>query len=73
MTHVLVEPIIRVMEGETPSGIASIQSTLGSSLQDVASNAMNTIGTVLPYALGVVGALIVVKLGIKAFKSITGK
>lgn len=52
------------MEGNT----ANIASTLGTAMQTTASSMMEAIGTVLPIALGVAGAVLVVFVGWKIFK-----
>lgn len=51
----------------------SIVYTIGASLAEVADEAMAVIGSVLPYALTVVGAILVVTIGIRVFKKIAGK
>ena len=52
---------------------STITSTVGTALSGVQTDAMTMISTVLPYALGILGAFIVIKLGIKAFKQVSGK
>jgi phage-related protein len=58
---------------QTASIASQVQSSLVTSLTDVASNMGSTIVSVLPVALGVVGAVMVVTFGIKIFKKVTGK
>lgn len=60
-------------EGETPSATAGIQSAVTTALQTTQSDVMTTIAGVLPYALAIVGAVLVVTMGIKVFKKISGK
>ena len=50
-----------------------IQAALTEAFTTVATNCNTTIATVLPIALGVVGAVMVVTFGIKVFKKLTGK
>lgn len=57
-------------EGETT---ATVSSALGTAFTSVASDCMNAITTILPIALPVLGALVVVGIGIKIFKKVTGK
>ena len=59
--------------GEGTGSMASITSAVSTGLAGVQSNAMSLIGTVLPYALTVMGAILVVGIGIKVFKKVTGK
>lgn len=58
-----------LLEGDPPS----ISSTMGTALSGVQSDVLGIIGTVLPYALTIVGAVLVVTIGIKVFKRISGK
>lgn len=51
-------------------GLAGLTSSLASGLKDVADSAMSAIGTVVPYALPIVGAVIVVTVGIRIFKRV---
>lgn len=51
----------------------SITTALTSSFTDVASSVTGIMGDVLPIALPIVGGMIVVKLGIKIFKTVTGR
>ena len=48
-----------------------IAETLGTSFGTVASDMMEAIGTILPIALGVGGAILVIFLGWKLFKRLT--
>ena len=50
-----------------------IQAALTESFTTVATNCNTAIANVLPIALGVVGAVMVVIFGIKVFKKLTGK
>lgn len=52
------------------SGISSAVST---GLQSVQQDALSLISTILPYALGVMGAVLVVMIGIKVFKGVAKK
>lgn len=50
-----------------------IASTLTSELTGIANDAVGVIADVLPIALIVVGAGLVITIGIKLFKKVTGK
>lgn len=52
------------MEGST----TTIAQTLSTALQGVADQAIEGIGVVLPVALTVMGALLVITIGVKLFK-----
>lgn len=60
-------------EGGTGTAVSGIQSALSDALQTTQSDIMTTIGNVLPYALAIVGAILVVTIGIKVFKKISNK
>lgn len=51
-------------------GLSSITSSLSTGLQSVANEAMSAIGTVVPYALPIVGAVCVVTIGIRIFRKV---
>lgn len=55
------------MEGTT----TDINAALSTAFTSVSSDMMEAIGTVLPIALGVAGAILVVFLGWKLFKRLT--
>lgn len=46
----------------------NIAETLSTSLTDVANQAVSAIGTILPTALIVMGAVMVITIGVKLFK-----
>lgn len=52
---------------------SGIVSTVGSALSTVQTDAMTMISTVLPYALAIVGAVLVITVGIRVFKKISGR
>lgn len=49
----------------------AIITAVTTALTSVQTNAMTMIGDVMPAAMTIVGAMLVVKVGIKAFKSVT--
>lgn len=51
----------------------TVVSALGTGFTSVANDAMSAISTILPIALPILGAVIVVIVGIKIFKKVTGK
>lgn len=55
------------------AGGTSIVGSMGSAFSSVASDCMSAISASLPIALPVMGALVVVGLGIKVFKKVTGR
>lgn len=59
-------------EGES-TGSAAITSAVTTALATTQSDAMTMISSVLPYALAIVGAIIVVTIGIRVFKKISGR
>lgn len=53
------------------SGDSSVSSSVTSSLQSVAADVKATLGAVAPVGLGIAGAFLAWKLGMKFFKSLT--
>ena len=58
---------------EGSAGNTAIIQSLTTALSGVKDDMMSVIGTVLPYALAIVGAVLVVTIGVKVFKKISGK
>lgn len=48
-------------------------TSLTSGFQTVANDAISAIGTIVPYALPVLGAIVVIGIAIKVFKKVTGR
>ena len=62
--------------GDAPAvvtGMEAITTAVKTALATVQSDAQGLIGDVLPYALAVMGAVLVVTIGIKVFKKVTGR
>lgn len=59
--------------GSASATISTVTTALSNGLQTVQTDALSLIGTVLPYALTVMGAILVVSIGIKVFKKVTGR
>lgn len=51
----------------------AITTALGTAFKTVSDGAMDAIGTGIPYALPIVGAVIVVTVAVKAFKAVANK
>lgn len=49
-------------------GESAITTAVTTALQGVQTDAMNLIAAVLPYALAIMGAILVVTIGVRAFK-----
>lgn len=55
------------------SGMEAITTAVKTALATVQSDATGLIGDVLPYALTIMGAVLVVSIGIRVFKKVTGR
>jgi len=55
----------------TPSGMESITTALNSALSTTSNDMLSAIGSVLPSALTVAGAILVVTLGWRLFRNFT--
>ena len=73
MVCVLTVPALATSGESTTADMSTITSAVSTGLASVQSNAMSLIGTVLPYALTVMGSVLVVSIGVHVFKKVTGK
>mgnify|MGYP004528404009 CR=1 FL=1 len=55
------------------STIATVTGALTTGISTIASDAMGAIGSVVPAALPIMGAVVVVGIGIKVFKKVAGR
>lgn len=55
------------------TSMEAITTAVKTALATVQSDALGLISNVLPYALAVMGAVLVVSIGIKVFKKVTGR
>ena len=53
--------------------MSDVVTALGTALGTVATSAMSAISGIVPVAAPILGAILVVGIGIKAFKKITGR
>lgn len=51
---------------------SAITTAVTTAFADVTTNCMSIISAMIPYAVGIAGALIVIRVGMKAFRSIGG-
>lgn len=66
--------VFSALEGSTStSTIETVTNALKSGITDIASDAMNAIAGVVPVALPVMGAIVVVGIGIRIFKKVSSK
>lgn len=49
-----------------------VTEALTSGITSIATQSLTAVGSVIPVALPIVGAIVVVKIGLKVFKSVTG-
>lgn len=52
---------------------STITSAISTAFSGVQSDVTDLIGTVLPYALAIIGIVLAITIGIKVFKKLTGK
>lgn len=69
---ITVVAAVPVLASES-SGMAGVESALTSSFTEVGSSMTGIIGKVLPIALPILGAVLIVGFGIKIFKKVTNK
>lgn len=64
---------VPVLASSDGGGLSTVESALTSSFTSVGSSMTSMVSTILPIALPVMGALLLVSFGIKAFKRVTNK
>ena len=57
----------------TGTGLSSVETALTTSFTSIGSSMISVVGKILPIALPIMGALLLVGFGIKAFKKIANK
>lgn len=57
----------------TGTGLSSVESALTTSFTSIGSSMTSVVGKILPIALPIMGALLLVGFGIKAFKKVANK
>lgn len=57
----------------TSTGLSSVESALTTSFTSIGSSMTSVVGKILPIALPIMGALLLVGFGIKAFKKVANK
>lgn len=55
------------------STTSTVTSALKTGITTIATDASTAIGDVIPVALPIMGAMVIVSVGIKVFKKVTGK
>ena len=55
------------------TGLSSVETALTTSFTSIASSMTSVVGKILPIALPIMGALLLVGFGIKAFKKVANK
>ena len=68
-----VASCVPVLAAEGGTGLSSVESALTTSFTEVGSSMTGMVGKILPIALPVMGALLLVGFGIKAFKRVANK
>lgn len=60
-------------DASTGSGLSSVETALTTSFTSVGSSMTSLVGKILPIALPIMGVLLLVGFGIKAFKKVANK
>lgn len=60
-------------DASTGTGLSSVESALTTSFTSIGSSMTSVVGKILPIALPIMGALLLVGFGIKAFKKVANK
>lgn len=60
-------------DASTGTGLSSVETALTTSFTSIGSSMTSVVGKILPIALPIMGALLLVGFGIKAFKKVANK
>lgn len=60
-------------DAATSTGLSSVETALTTSFTSIGSSMISVVGKILPVALPIMGALLLVGFGIKAFKKVANK
>ena len=60
-------------DASTGTGLSSVETALTTSFTSIGSSMTSLVGKILPIALPIMGALLLVGFGIKAFKKVANK
>lgn len=60
-------------DAATSTGLSSVETALTTSFTSIGSSMISIVGKILPVALPIMGALLLVGFGIKAFKKVANK
>ena len=70
---VAVATAVPAFAAEAGTGLSSVETALTTSFTSVGSSMTSLVGKILPVALPIMGALLLVGFGIKAFKKVANK
>lgn len=70
---VAVASAVPAFAAEAGTGLSSVETALTTSFTSVGSSMTSLVGKILPIALPIMGALLLVGFGIKAFKKVANK
>ena len=68
-----VATAVPAFAAEAGTGLSSVETALTTSFTSIASSMTSIVGKILPIALPIMGILLVVGFGMKAFKKVTNK
>ena len=68
-----VATAVPAFASESGTGLSSVETALESSFTSIGSSMTSVVGKILPIALPIMGALLLVGFGIKAFKKVANK
>ena len=68
-----VATAVPVLASDAGTGLSSVETALTTSFTSIGSSMTSIVGKILPVALPIMGALLLVGFGIKAFKKVANK
>lgn len=70
---VAVATAVPAFASEAGTGLSSVETALTTSFTSIGSSMTSVVGKILPVSLPIMGALLLVGFGIKAFKKVANK
>ena len=68
-----VATAVPVFASESGTGLSSVETALTTSFTSIGSSMTSIVGKILPIALPIMGAILLIGFGIKAFKKVANK
>lgn len=65
--------MIYMLSGSTGTGMSDIVTAMGTAVGSIADSAMSGIAAILPIGAPIMGAILIIGIGIRTFKKFSGR